>query len=99
MISARTKAALQAAKARGAKLGGDRGVIPTAAARARAKQAVQERAPARATDIAPTIAELQAAGVTSLRRIASALNEHGTPTPRGQGGWSVVQVARVMERS
>src|ERR1700710_1798122 len=77
MISARTKAALQAAKARGTKLGGDRGVIPTAETRALAQQAVQLRAAARAAEIAPTIAELQATGVTSLRGIAAALNEQG----------------------
>src|SRR5215204_2579923 len=99
MISARTKAALQAAKARGTKLGGDRGVMPTAETRARAKAAVQQRAAARAAEIAPTIAELREAGITSLQAIARQLNEAGIPTPRGQGGWSAVQVARVMERS
>jgi hypothetical protein len=32
---------------------------------------------------APVISELQAAGVTSLRGIAAALNERGIPTTRG----------------
>src|SRR3954447_12438582 len=58
MISARTKAALQAAKARGRKLGGDRGVVPTAKARALARKVVESRADARAAEVAPTIAEL-----------------------------------------
>ena len=44
------------------------------------------------------IKELQAAGAISLRAIAAALNERGIPTARGQGGWSAVQVARVLER-
>jgi DNA invertase Pin-like site-specific DNA recombinase len=99
MISARTKAALQAAKARGTKLGGNRGVIPTAEARERAAQVLKDRAAARAAEIAPTIADLRAAGVVSLRQIAAALNEQGIPTPRSKGGWSAVQVARVMERT
>jgi hypothetical protein len=84
-ISVRTKAALQAAKARGRKLGGDRGVVPTAKARALARKVVESRADARAAEVAPTIEELQAAGITSLRRVAAALNEQGIPTARGSG--------------
>src|SRR5712671_7257455 len=75
MISARTKAALQAAKARGTKLGGDRprkggdGELVTIDADMRALgiAARQRVAAERATDIAPTIAALQASGATSLR--------------------------------
>ncbi len=98
MISARTKAALAAAKKRGMKLGGNRGVKPTAKMRARSTAVLQERADARASDIAPTIKALQAAGATSLRAIAAKLNEAGIPTARGEGTWSAVQVARVLER-
>ena len=98
MISARTKAALAAAKARGTKLGGNRGVKPTAKTRALSKAALQRRADARAADIAPTVKALQAAGATSLRAIAAGLNAQGIPTPRGAGTWSAVQVARVLER-
>src|SRR5450432_721998 len=50
MISRRTKDALQAAKRRGVKLGGDRGVKPTARARKLAVAALQERATAKAAD-------------------------------------------------
>jgi Recombinase len=42
------------------------------------------------------IRELQAAGVTSLRAIAAALNERGIPTSRGQGTWQAVQVQRIL---
>ena len=49
-------------------------------------------------DIAPIIAEVQATGATSLRAIAVGLNERGIPTARGNGTWSAVQVARVLER-
>src|SRR6476659_9281078 len=59
MISARTKAALAAAKKRGKKLGGNRGVRPTAEMRARSTAVLQQRAATRAADIAPTIKSLQ----------------------------------------
>jgi DNA invertase Pin-like site-specific DNA recombinase len=98
MISARTKAALAAAKKRGTKLGGNRGVKPTAKMRALSRAALQKRADARAADIGPTVKALQAAGKTSLRAIADGLNEQGIPTARGQGKWSAVQVKRVVDR-
>jgi DNA invertase Pin-like site-specific DNA recombinase len=98
MISDRTKKALAAAKRRGVKLGGNRGVKPTAKMRAASAAALQARAAARAADIAPLIAELRTAGVTSLRAIAAALNERRIPTARGNGEWSAVQVQRVLER-
>jgi hypothetical protein len=44
----------------------------------------------------PVIAELQAAGATSLRAIAAGLNERNIPTARG-GEWSATQVARLLE--
>jgi DNA invertase Pin-like site-specific DNA recombinase len=71
MISARTKAALAAAKRRGVKLGGDRGVRLTAKARAAGNAAQRARAQARASDLADTVKELQAAGRESLRAIAT----------------------------
>jgi DNA invertase Pin-like site-specific DNA recombinase len=114
MISARTKAALAQARKRGVKLGGRRRkvtgidargkkiygdvVAGSVSARSKAVAALQERADARAADIAPTIRKLQAAGHTSLRAIAAKLNEAGIPTARGQGTWSAIQVARVLER-
>jgi Resolvase, N terminal domain len=49
-ISARTKAALAAAKARGTKLGGDRGVMPTSKMRKRSAAARQQRAASRAAN-------------------------------------------------
>jgi DNA invertase Pin-like site-specific DNA recombinase len=97
MISKRTKEALAAAKRRGVKLGGDRGVIPTAKSRAKAVAAIKARAEAKAADLAPIIKELQAAGKTSLRAIAAGLNDAGIPTERG-GQWSSPQVMRILER-
>ena len=98
MISSHTKAALAAAKKRGKKLGGNRGVNPPAKMRALSNAALQLRANGRASDIGPTIKSLQAAGATSLRAIAAGLNAQGIPTARGGGTWSAVQVARVLER-
>jgi hypothetical protein len=40
-----------------------------------------------AADLAPVIAELQAAGITSLNGIAAALDERGVSTPRGGCHW------------
>jgi DNA invertase Pin-like site-specific DNA recombinase len=96
MISARTKAALAAAKRRGVKLGGDHGARLTAKARAAGRAVLQERAHQRALDLMPVIEELRAAGAVSSRAIAAALNERGIPTARG-GEWSSPQVLRVLE--
>jgi DNA invertase Pin-like site-specific DNA recombinase len=63
MISERTKAALAAAKARGAKLGGFRkNANLTVKARQAGCKAVTARADARAADLAPTVGDIQAAG-------------------------------------
>lgn len=97
MISARTKAALAAAKARGANLGGDRGVTPSAEAQAKGRAAMKAKADGRAFDLMPIIAELRAGGATSLRELAAGLNARGIPTARG-GAWSAIQVSRVLTR-
>jgi DNA invertase Pin-like site-specific DNA recombinase len=96
MISARTKAALAAAKRRGVRLGGDHGARLTAKARAAGRAVLHERAHKRALDLMPVIEELRAAGAVSSRAIAAALNERGIPTARG-GEWSSPQVLRVLE--
>jgi DNA invertase Pin-like site-specific DNA recombinase len=97
MISERTKVALAAAKRRGVKLGGYRGATMTKAMRRAATEAVAKRVDARAADLAPTIAEIQTAGATSLRAIAAGLNEPSISTARG-GRWTAVQVSRVLNR-
>lgn len=97
-ISARTKAALAAAKARGVKLGGNRGAVLTTEAKAKGVRVRVAKANDRATDLLPVIADIRAAGARSLRQIADALNERGIPTARG-GRWSAVQVSRVEARA
>jgi DNA invertase Pin-like site-specific DNA recombinase len=98
-ISARTKAALAAAKAHGVQLGGDRGNLPRVA-RKGAKASVaarQQLAMNRARDLASIVEELRQDGRTSLRQIAAGLNEREIAAPRG-GIWQVGQVASLMKR-
>lgn len=99
MIGARTKAALAAAKARGVVLGGDRGGRATDAARTKAAAVRQDKADARAMDLAKVIAEVKADGATSLRQVATELNARGIGTARGDGLWTAVQVSRVLART
>lgn len=104
MISARTKAALQAAKVRGVKLGGirhrpDGSIVKLDAEAIAAGRAVRiAKSVARAADIAPIVADIKGSGAVSLRQVAAGLNERGIPTARG-GEWSAIQVQRVMNRT
>jgi hypothetical protein len=58
----------------------------------------QTRANKHAADLAPIIAELRAAGITTFNGIAGALNERGIPTTRGSGRWYHAQVGRMLAR-
>jgi DNA invertase Pin-like site-specific DNA recombinase len=102
-ISQRTKAALEAAKARGVKLGGNRLTVErlaevSAIGRTASAAIRSEAATFRAASIQPLIAEIQTAGITTLRGIADALNGRGIQTARG-GQWSAVQVQRVLAKT
>jgi DNA invertase Pin-like site-specific DNA recombinase len=96
MISERTKIALQAAKARGQKLGGYRGRAPTAADRAKAVLVKQAKALARVEQVLPLIRRLQAEGVTTLVALAERLNGLNTQAPRG-GTWQRDTVANALK--
>ena len=97
-ISARTKEALIAAKARGVRLGGDRGNLedlrkgPAASARIRHAQSVN-----RAAKVLRQIEVLQEQGPKSLRQIADELNQRGLTAPRG-GKWHAAQIRSVMKQ-
>jgi DNA invertase Pin-like site-specific DNA recombinase len=95
LIGDRTKKALAAAKANGVKLGNPKNLKNTEAGRVNGRAARTRSANGRATDLAPIIADLRASGATSLRQIAAGLNERGIRTTQG-GGWSAVQVQRVL---
>ena len=91
-ISERTKAALQAAKARGRKLGSPVAAMTVAKARA-ARSA--DATKANATTLA-VIREVQGSGVESLAGIARALQARGVRTPAGRSAWQPVQVSRLL---
>lgn len=91
-ISARTKAALAAAKARGVVLGraGAENLRPNI--EARQKAAIES-----ATHIAPTVRALLASGL-SLRAATDQMNANGSRAPKG-GAWTRQQLARVLARA
>jgi len=97
MISERTRIALAAAKARGARLGGFRGRAGTCNDLARARAARTDKAVRRASDLRTTILEIQSNGAQSLGAVASGLNQRGITAPQG-GNWSRSQVRRVLSR-
>ena len=99
-ISKRTKEALAAAKARGRKLGNPNG----AEALRRAGQgnsasiaSITAAASSRAESLRPVIDELRSAGIASLGKLASALNEGGFVTARG-GKWYATSVRNLLVR-
>jgi DNA invertase Pin-like site-specific DNA recombinase len=98
MISARTKAALAAAKARGTKLGTPANLRDREKGRAISLETRQAKASNRAADLLPIITDLRASGATTLQALADGLNDRGIPTARG-GKWSPVQVQRVMAQA
>ncbi len=97
MISQRTKAALAAAKARGQTLGSPGNLRNGETGRANSRAVRASKAAARTADLAPIIADIRAAGASSLREIAAGLNARRIRTARG-GEWSAVQVKRVLEQ-
>lgn len=90
-ISKRTKAALEAAKARGAKLGGLRDKTM------KRNEAIQEKARREAEKLMKIIGPLRHAGQT-LAAIAGTLNDMEVKASRG-GTWTPMQVKRVLDRS
>lgn len=92
LISERTKAALQAAKDRGVKLGGFRGakVDPSLGLAER-----KRRADEFATRILPAIDQAKSEGAASLREIAAHLTSRGIKTRRG-GPWDAAKVRNVL---
>jgi len=96
LISERTSAALQAAKARGKKLGGYRG--GQKADHRLATKVRQERADTFAADMGETVrGAIERQG--GLRAAARWLEAEGYTTPRGGSRWTAETVRRVVERA
>jgi DNA invertase Pin-like site-specific DNA recombinase len=96
MISARTKAALAAAKARGVKLGGTRPgqrKLDPAEGSAALTRASDEFA----STVGPIITELRQGGM-SLRQIVAELDRRNIGTMRG-GAWTATTVRNALRRS
>lgn len=96
-ISRRTKEALAAAKARGVKLGGDRGNLDAVRSLGieRSRQRRSEAAKDRAEKVRPHIEAARAAGHSSTRTIAAYLNGKGIRTVRG-AEWRSGSVGRLL---
>jgi DNA invertase Pin-like site-specific DNA recombinase len=95
LIATRTKAALQAAKTRGVKLGNP---VNLAEAGRRGVETRVAAAEQHAHNALPLIREAQATGARSLREIAAVLNARGLETPQG-ARWSPMAVKRVLDRA
>jgi|APCry1669189472_1035225.scaffolds.fasta_scaffold39763_2 DNA invertase Pin-like site-specific DNA recombinase len=91
-ISARTKAGLAVAKARGTRLGSPKARETVAIARAAKTQYCRQEA----QNTAAIIQSIRASGVKTLSMIAQILEIRGVKTPRGGIKWQATQVSRVL---
>lgn len=98
MISDRTSAALQQAKARGVKLGGYRGGGFSKEVRDQGRAKQTEMANEFAKDAFARLQQLMAAGVTARSQMARVLNQEGYRTPSGRGHWTTTTVTRILKR-
>lgn len=97
MISARTTAALAAAKARGVILGKPGNLRNQDEGRVAGRARRTDTAKAFHADILPIVTRLRGDGLT-FADTAAELNRQGIQTPRG-GAWSITQISRVLARA
>jgi DNA invertase Pin-like site-specific DNA recombinase len=98
MISARTKAALAAAKARGQKLGNPNGAaVLRGRGNAEAVTALKLKADVHAAQVRPIIEAIRGEGKISLNTIAGELNNRGILTANG-GRWHAMTVRNLLQR-
>jgi DNA invertase Pin-like site-specific DNA recombinase len=99
-IAERTRVALQAAKARGVRLGNPNGAAAlrrAAKGNSAAVDAVKGNAEQFAADLKGTVGEIRASGKTSLPGIAAELNARHIQTRRG-GQWHASSVRNLLAR-
>ncbi|MBB6411940.1 recombinase family protein [Mesorhizobium sangaii] len=95
LISERTKAALASRKMTGTKLGNP---INYAQAAAKGRQISVQTADRFAETVLPVIDSIRRSGITSLRGVATALNNRGVRTARN-GRWQVPNVRNLLART
>jgi DNA invertase Pin-like site-specific DNA recombinase len=95
LIGERTRSALAARKALGARLGNSTNAREAAAI---GREVQSAEAEAFVADTWPIVASIRAAGVIDLRGVASALNGRGVRTARG-GRWHVSNVKNLLDRA
>jgi DNA invertase Pin-like site-specific DNA recombinase len=95
LISQRTRAALAAKKAAGAKLGNPRAAETC---RGKAHAANSAAADQFAANVLPVVRIIQTSGISSLAGIADALNARGIRTARG-GAWHASTVRNLLARA
>jgi DNA invertase Pin-like site-specific DNA recombinase len=95
LISERTKAALAARKAAGAKLGNPRNMH---AAAARGREVAMASADEFAASMLPVLNAIRSAGADTLEAISCALNQRGIRSARG-GRWYASSVAKLLARA
>ena len=99
LISQRTKAALQAAKARGKALGWaiEARKVEQLQAAQHGAAVMRDTADRHAANLLPVIQSIRGAGITTLAEIAQALNARGIQTARG-GAWHPTTVRNILRR-
>jgi DNA invertase Pin-like site-specific DNA recombinase len=95
LIAERTRAALAQKKAHGAVLG-NRTNLPDA--QAKGVETNRQAADAFAANVLPIVRQIQAAGATTFRAIATALNDRGVRTARGVA-WHDSTVRNLLARA
>jgi DNA invertase Pin-like site-specific DNA recombinase len=93
--SERTRAALAAKKAQGARLGNRTNLSE---AQALGREVGREAADQFAANVLPIVRQMQAAGLTTLQQIADALNARVIHTARG-GAWHTSTVRNLVLRA
>jgi DNA invertase Pin-like site-specific DNA recombinase len=95
LISERTKAALAAKKANGARLGNQRNTIEAGATGRNVQRAAADEF---ALKLMPLVETIRSSGATTLEAISDALNKRAIRSPRG-GHWHTSSVMYLLTRA